>query len=111
MPGLGLPLGRAQIAMTSYRYLLSAILLADKSIHDVRSPPSPPGAEVAPSSHSISIILCGEYSSTDVLYWWAQVFAVDQNWGASIAVSALKISMAQLLNTFIRDCAFDVYIH
>ena len=48
---------------------------------------------------------------TDVLVWRAQVFAVDQNWGASIAVSALKISMAQLLNTFIRDCAFDVYIH
>lgn len=33
------------------------------------------------------------------------------NWGVALVVGALTISMAQLLNTFLRDCSFEFSVH
>ena len=33
------------------------------------------------------------------------------NWGVALVVGALSISMAQLLNTFLRDCSFEFGVH
>ena len=33
------------------------------------------------------------------------------NWGVALVIGALSISMAQLLNTFLRDCAFEFGVH
>lgn len=33
------------------------------------------------------------------------------NWGVALVVGALTISMAQLLNTFMRDCSFEFSVH
>jgi hypothetical protein len=33
------------------------------------------------------------------------------NWGVALVVGALSLSMAQLLNTFLRDCAFEFGVH
>ena len=34
-----------------------------------------------------------------------------QNWGIALVAGTVAISMAQLLNTFLRDCAFEFGVH
>ena len=34
-----------------------------------------------------------------------------QNWGIALIAGTVAISMAQLLNTFLRDCAFEFGVH
>lgn len=34
-----------------------------------------------------------------------------QNWGVALVAGSVAVSMAQLLNTFLRDCAFEFGVH
>ena len=34
-----------------------------------------------------------------------------QNWGIALVAGTVSVSMAQLLNTFLRDCAFEFGVH